>query len=216
MQSEIETSALESRTLSLPDQARKLQVIDRDSLERAASLLLIVKALRKELDDTFDTGIKKAHEAHKAAVALKKKYELPLATAEATIKPRIAAYHALKEQIRRDEENRLMEEARKRADEEKLSMAVRAETLGLQAQAEAIIDQPAFVPVVTLPKAEKIEGISMRKTWKYRIIDVNLIPRDYMIADEKKIGGVVRAMGEQAKIPGVEIYCETSVAGKVA
>jgi len=38
-----------------------------------------------------------------------------------------------------------------------------------------------------------------------------LIPREYLIPDEVKIGGVVRATKGSIQIPGIEIYSEDQV-----
>ena len=215
MQIEIETQELETKALSLPDQAKEIQVIAQESRDRASSMLLTVKALRKQIDETFDPGIKKIHEAHKDALATKRKFEAPLAQAEATIKPRIAMYYDLQEKKRRQEEARLREEARKQAEEDQLAQAVAAEQMGMHAEAENIIQAPVYAPTIIIPKtSQPAQGISMRKTWKYRVVNRDLIPRDYMLEDDKKIGGVVRAMGEQTNIPGIEVYCETGVAAR--
>jgi hypothetical protein len=75
---------------------------------------------------------------------------------------------------------------------------------------EQAVAAPA--PVVVIPKTiPKQEGISTRKTWKFRIVDTAKIPREYMTVDEVKIGQIVRAMKELSNIPGVEVYAEDTV-----
>jgi len=67
-------------------------------------------------------------------------------------------------------------------------------------------------PVIAPANTTRADGASgtVRKIRKFRIIDAAAIPREYMIPDEKKIGGLVRAGLES--IPGVEIYEEDSLA----
>jgi len=59
---------------------------------------------------------------------------------------------------------------------------------------------------------EKIEGITPRTIWKFEITDEKLIPREYLLVDEKRIGQIVRAMKQDTVIPGVRAYAETSLA----
>jgi hypothetical protein len=51
--------------------------------------------------------------------------------------------------------------------------------------------------------------VTMRSVWKAEVIDFNLLPDEYKVADEVKIGKVVRAGVRQ--IPGVRIYEEKSI-----
>jgi hypothetical protein len=44
------------------------------------------------------------------------------------------------------------------------------------------------------------------------ITDIDAIPLEYMKIDYRKIGGVVRALREQTKIPGVKVYAENNIA----
>lgn len=59
---------------------------------------------------------------------------------------------------------------------------------------------------------EKIDGVAKRTIWKFEVIDEKQIPREYLVVDEKRIGGVVRAMKGEVVIPGVRVYAETSLA----
>ena len=56
-----------------------------------------------------------------------------------------------------------------------------------------------------MPKTvPKVEGVSTRTVWKYRFANEFMIPRNYLMPDEKKIGAHARSMRESASIPGVE------------
>ena len=57
--------------------------------------------------------------------------------------------------------------------------------------------------------ARKVEGgVAMRESWHFEIVDADLLPRDYMVPDEKAIGQVVRGLKGQTAIPGIEAYAE--------
>ena len=200
------------RALTVPDQARAVEIRSNEDYVKAGEILLVIKDLRKQIDETFDPIIKKAHEAHKEAVAQKKKVDAPLVEAEGIIKPRIAAWNAEQERIRREEEARLREQARKEEEERRLQEAILAEQNGQTEAAEEIMAAPVQPPPVVVPKTvPKVSGVSMVKQWKFRVVNPALIPREYMVPDETKIGGVVRALKDQAHIPGVEVYSVESV-----
>ena len=84
-----------------------------------------------------------------------------------------------------------------------------AEAEGNREEAQAILDEPDFVPMPTV-KAEipKVDNRLFRKVWKFRIVDEGQIPRQYMTPDMVKIGGVVRAMKGVTNIPGIQVYEE--------
>lgn len=210
---------VERKALSVPEKARSIEIKDNETFVRAGELLKAIKDIRREIDETFDSVIKKAHEAHKEAVAKKKKAEAPLLEAEGVIKPRIAGYLAEQERIRQAEERALREEARIREQEARLAEAVHLESVGETEAADAVLDEPIATPPIELPKTTpKIEGISSRKAWKYRVKNPLNVKREYLILDEKKIGALVRQLGPQAEAiigkGSIEIYEERIIASR--
>jgi hypothetical protein len=53
-------------------------------------------------------------------------------------------------------------------------------------------------------------GTVIRKNWKFRIVNADLIPKQYLTPDEKAIGAHGRALGEKASIPGIEFFADES------
>ena len=105
----------------------------------------------------------------------------------------------------REERAAAMREAA-RIEEERRNAAAQAEAEAKRAAADMM---PAAIIVQDAPKAA---GVSTRKAWKYRIDDVTKLPAQYLIADDKKIGKVVRALGGDTDIPGVTVWAEDVVA----
>lgn len=205
------------RAISLPDEARGFQVVDTQSLENAAEFLKTVKALRKEIEDKLGPNRQKAYEVWKALCTFEKECDSPLAQAEEIIKERIAAYMQAQEAKQRIEAERAREAARKRSEDAKLADAVCAEQAGQVETAEAILNGPDYAPLIPMTASTpKIDGLSLRKIWRFRIVNPESVPDVYKVIDEKKIRKVVQALGEQAHIPGVEVYCEHGVAAKSA
>lgn len=217
----MDQNEINERALTVPEKARAITINSNEDYVQAGEILLVIKDLRKEIDTYFDPIIKKAFDSHKEAVAQKKRAEAPLVEAEGIIKPKIAAYLAEQERIRREEERRLQEIARREEEERRLAEAIKAEEEMKKAgmareeaakQAAVILEKPIHVAPVVVPKVvPKVQGVSTSKRWTFRIVNPAIIPREYLMVDEQKIGSVVRAMKEKTNIPGIEVYSEDIV-----
>jgi len=176
-----------------------------------------IKSRLKVIDDRLDKPREKARSAWQEWVDLIKELKAPLLEKEVFCKREMAAYVSEQERIRREEEDRLREIARKQEEERRLKEAVAAEQAGNKAEAEAIIEAPIEPPPVVVPKSvPKVAGVSFTKHWKFRITDPTKIPREYLMPDEAAIGQVVRGLKDKANIPGVEIYSVDGVSGRAA
>lgn len=204
---------LTERALTVPQQATALIITSSEQYETAAEMLLSIKSLQKEIDATFDPIVKKAHEAHKEAVAQKKKIEAPLIEAERILKPKMADYVAEQDRIRKAEEERLRAIALKEEEDRRIAEAAQAEAEGNHEEAEAIVSEPVYVaPVVVQKTTPSVSGISYRETWDFEITDLAKIPKEYWILDKVKIAGVVRAMKGATNIPGIRAFSNKTVA----
>lgn len=201
------TDGIRTQTLECADAAAAMVVKDAASYKAGATFLKEVKALLKQIAETFDVPIADAHQAHKSMIAAKKKHADPLMDAEYIVKNKMTAWQRA-ETDRLEAERRELEAAeRKRQEERQLAEAERLEAQGRTAEAEQVIDAPIHTPPVVMPPAApKVAGISTRRVWKFEIVDVNLIPRQYMIPNEPAIRAAVRSMGKAAHIPGVNVF----------
>jgi len=105
-----EIQVIEKKANDVVSRANALVVEDQNQYDGCAEFLKSIKAIKKEIDATFDDPIKKAHEAHKAIVASKKKHYEPLDNAEKIIKQKSLTWW--------QEEERKAEEIRKKKEEE--------------------------------------------------------------------------------------------------
>ena len=168
------------------------------------------KALLKEIDIGYDDLIKAAHKLHKDAVAKKAMYYAPADAGVRAAKNLMIAWDAAQEAIRKAEESRLREIARKAEEERLLMEAIQAEAAGEPEEATAIMEAPAYVPPIILPKEtpKMAGGPVFRTITKFRVVNEAIVPRQYLSVDLVKIGGVVRALKQAANIPGIEVYEE--------
>ena len=101
-------------------------------------------------------------------------------------------------------------------EERRQEEALALEKAGKNEEAEALVEAPVVAPAIVIPQTTtKVEGISkLRKLWKFRVMDASLVPNDYKVVDEVKLGQVVRATKGTLRIPGVEIYSEDTVSAR--
>jgi len=204
---------LEKRISLLPSQAQDIRVENEKDLYSANQLLLAVKSLQKEVDDAFDPVVKATNDAHKKAVAQKKKFQDPLILAERTIKPKISDYLTEQERIRREQERaaREAEEAKQREDEA-LGLALKAEEGGFMEAASAHLNEALEIdaalpsePIRVSPPPKTV-GLSMREDWDFEVVNAAVIPRAYLIPDLSRIRHEVRSSKGKIDIPGIRIF----------
>lgn len=212
-----EVKEVTTLALSVPEQAKQISIKTMDDYIRASEIMLTIKAIRKKITETFKPIKQKMDAAKQEVLDQERAADAPLKEAEALLSPQIITWNREQEKIRQAEEARLREIARKEEEERQLQEAILAEQSGQAEEAEAIISTPVQAAPVVVPKTvPKVQGMSIRENWKFRITNEKLIPREYLKVDEVKIGQVVRAMKSSANIPGIEAYNEGVVSGRRA
>ena len=222
---------VEEKALSLPAKADRIQITDADTFKEAGEFTITLRAIKKEIDNTFDPIVKKAHEAHKEAVDQKKKVMEPVEQAQKIIDRKIGDFHAEEERKRKAEEDRLRKEAEKQArkeeEERRLEEAARLEQEGNSEMADAILDAPIAPPVVVIPKVEtqapKVEGLSVTKVYKAEVVSLAQLvqavaqgraPIGLLEVNQTALNGMARALKEAFSVPGCRVVVESSVRGR--
>lgn len=223
-------AAVTEQALTWPERARALKVTDDASYASAAEVLKGIKALRGEVDATFDPIVKAAFDAHRTAVAQKRKAETPLTEAEGIIKGALTAYSVEQERLRRQEAARLQAIADAEEETRRLEQAAAMELEGnefgdtaLVEEAHALINQPiAATPIAPLPKATPaVSGISHRTTYAAEVINLgalvqhiakhpNLLP--LLKVDMAALNAQARSLKDSLSLPGVRVIKTNSVA----
>jgi len=207
---------LEERTLSLSQSVIQIIVTDVETMKKANDYLVNIKTLRKEIAETFNPIIEKAHLTHKEAVAQKKRHEEPLKEAEQILKLRVSNYLEKLEKKRREMERLLKEEEERieREKEENLKKAQEAIESGDTKTATELVEKAeTALPTVEVPREEPLpDETQIRKLWKWKVVDKDAIPREFLKPDNVEISAVVRSLKENTRIPGIKVYQESSVA----
>lgn len=202
---------VEQKALDTIAQAQKLVIQDNEQYVKATDFLKAIKGIEREIEEAFDPIIEKAHLAHKEALAQKDKYYKPLLNAERLIKTKIADYNMEQERIRREQEDKLRREAE--AKEKKLrEQAALAKKNGDKEKAEKLLDKADNIVAPTLASTvEKVDGVTFRENWYAEVVDLKLVPREFLVPDMKKLNDFARAYKDTRNIPGVRIRCEKIV-----
>lgn len=204
----VETNEVETKALTIVDQAKAVKVMDSETYIQAGALWKTIGDMITEVKDTFDPICEAAHKAHKAATEKRAKYLNPLTQAQKDVKKLMSDYDAEQERIRLAEEARLRELARKEEEERKLQEAIQAELEGDTETAEKIIQEEVVAPPVVVPKSTpKMAGGPVYRTmWKFEVTDEKAVPDEYKMIDEQKIGKIVTALKDKTNIPGIRAY----------
>lgn len=178
---EITENELQAQTNNLLDAVPFITIKNDSELEEANGILRKIATLRKAAKAHFESLKKPFNEAMANLRAKEKEVLSPMEKGEITIKRLIVEYnHKRNEQLK--------------AEQAKLdAMAKQLEGTGL-----------SVLPSVKLEKP-KLQGTSVRNRYDFDIVDVNLIPREYLIVDTAAIGKVVRALKEKTNIPGIKV-----------
>lgn len=239
-----------SEVATLERYAQSYQVTTAEQYAAGAADLQRVKSAQKRLEETrtsitapMNAALKQVNDFFRAPAER-------LATAERTIKAQLVAFADEQERVRREEQRKADEAARKErerleaqareaerkarekaaADRQAAEAAAAAgrldEAATLAARAASTEEKAAgkvddlsmraatTVAPVVRRDPPKVAGISTRETWHFEITNAAQVPREYLVVDEARVRKVVQALKGDAKIPGVRVYAERSMAAR--
>jgi hypothetical protein len=218
---ELEIKEIETVALSWPEKAAELIVSDQASYDTAAETLKDIARLEKQISEHYKPMKEKAQAAHKEIIAAEKKFLDPLIKAKTTIKERITDWVVEQNRIKEENRKRLLAEAFKREEEERLARAVEAEKQGKPEEVvNNIIDIPKpITPVRAEPTFERSAGVSIRETWRAEVVDLRQLCEaivagkasvDAVAPNMPYLNGLARADKDRLSIPGVVAIKESS------
>jgi hypothetical protein len=208
----IDTTKEKQKTADVPALCKKAELVitNQEQYNVATDVLKDVKARYKELDTQRKSITQPLDEAKKQVMEL---FRMPLELldgAEKKIKGLMIGYTNKKEQEAREEQARLQKLADAEAAKQKKILdekIARAEASGkkekveeLEAQKDAVVS--IAVPVIS-SNIDTPTGLSYREKWSAIIVDPNLIPREYLIVNEKALEKIAQATKGSLQIPGV-------------
>lgn len=210
---QVETSSKD--VVVLAEKTNQLKINNQDDYNSANDLLKTVKSRFKELETQRKEITKPLDDAKKAVLSLFNKPLEILENAEKFIKRHMIGYTEEQERIAREEARKLQELADKEAERQRKLLDAkieRAEASGKEEKAEMLKEQkeeivPTFVPYVA-PAIETPKGVSYKLKWSATVIDENLVPREYLIVNQKALDSIAQSTKGTINIPGVKFTSE--------
>ena len=190
--------------------AEGLTITTNEDYERGNALLKDIKTKIKAVKDYWKEPKAAAQQAHKQLVAREGAMLKPLEAAESLIKRAMLEYTTAQEKAAREaaEAARREREAEARRLE---AIAAQAEADGDTDTAEIMRDMAEAVPVAEVVQAApKADGVSVRRTWKARVVDPKLVPAYFDGIELRTINmaalNTIAKWNRDKAIPGVEFY----------
>lgn len=210
---------LESRAMAIPTHAQSIVVTSSADMQRADAFNKSIKAMIKEVDDTFKPMADKAFQAHRAITGKWAEIKKPLTDAMDTVTKKVRAYIVEEQRKAEEEERRLREVARQLEEERRLAEMEELEKEGRHEEAEEILAEPiTFVaPTVqnNVPSYDKrvyrapIPKARVDNLYKLiQFVATRPDCADYLLPNDRVLNLKAKSMGRSLNIPGVVYYEE--------
>jgi hypothetical protein len=194
--------AYEAEVASMKQTAENHQVVDDESNRSAVEMAAQAKRLAKLIEDMRKEKVGPYQQYTKAVTNLAKVYTDVLENIERIIlKPKINAYLSKLKLERLEAERRAQEEARR--------LQERLDAESAEKNLPRVEVQMPVLPQKQEPVRTEEGSASQRADWKWKLVDIAQVPREYLVIDSVALNKAVRA-GARV-IPGIEIYQEESV-----
>jgi hypothetical protein len=213
---------LETRALTLADQAKALKITDQPSYNLAVERLLGVAALRREIVAHHEPMKKAAHQAWQQVITGEKKLLDPVELAEQTYKTAIAAYEAEQRRIEAQARAKAEAEARRAAEEALERQLQEAEGQGADAEeVAAMIAAPLVVaPPRVEPTFQQAKGVSIATNWRGEVVSLEKLVQaiaagqasiGLVMPNQTSINALAKATRNTLAIPGIRFFSEPVV-----
>ena len=216
---------IETTTKSLASRLSQSAVTDLGSLEQAVLDRQAIGDAIKRVQEFFAPFKQMAHRLHKALCDRENEILAPLQRVDVAKRTAISDYKAAQDRIRAARERELADQRRREEEARAAADAAQLEAAGMHAEASAVLEEAIAAPaavVVLTDETKAVEGLKFTRRWCWRfsggpqaikdtppaILErtMQLIPREFLCVDEKKVGAYVRSMKGTAKIPGLDVY----------
>lgn len=207
---------LEPERLSLEARVANLVIRDAQGYREAGEWLKSIKGFLKNIEEARTRITQPMNEALRQVNAQAKDSAAPFMACEQKIKREMLRFSDEQDRIRQ-EEQRKANEAAERERRKLQEQAQKAAAKGQEAKAEALADRAsAVVAPIAQQAAPAVAGIAIPKVWTFEVVDPSLVPREYLVVDERKIRGVVTALKGAANIPGVRVFEQKRISAGAA
>ena len=130
----------------------------------------------------------------------------------------LKAFDERQKRIREEAAAKLRREAEEILRKQQEAAAAKLDAEGKTEEAVQVLDEP-IAPVPTPEvKLESSTGNAYRDGWKHRVVDVNAVPRQFLIVDDRALAAYARAANGKQHAPnpiaGIEFYNDKILIGR--
>jgi len=207
---------LEVTAQSLVSRLALSTVGDLHSLNQAVLDRQDIGGAIKRVEEFFAPFKDMAHKLHKALCDRETSILAPLRRLDTVKRAAIADFKLAQDRIREARERELAEQRRREDDARAAAEAASLEAAGEHAMAAAVLEEAIAAPdpvVVLQDETKQIDGLKFRTEWKWRFATdearaLQLIPREFLSIDPRKLTAFAKAMKGAGRVPGVVFYSE--------
>jgi hypothetical protein len=186
-------------------------VIDQATAQQAVLDRQQIADAQKRVAEFFKPLKMAAHQAWRLLTEREAAVLAPLNERDGELREAIRVFKVAEDDRRAAAERALAEQARTERERVAAIEAAAHEAAGEPELAALVMNETIALPppVVVLPDATKaIAGLKFTRRWLWRFAPNGeaLLPREFLMPDEKRIGSFVRSMKGSGRIAGVEIY----------
>jgi hypothetical protein len=223
IQPEKETNDLARAAREWTEKAASILISDVQTHGLAQNMLLQIDEVRRRIVATWKPMKEAAFKAHRAVCDKEKELLAPLEAADKQLRSRIGAYTYQQMLLAQQEDERRRKqaeaEARQRAiqetEENALAAAEELYAMGDAEAAEAVLENPMpaeiryNAPMPVRAAVAAVDGVGAQIAYNVDIVDLNAIPREYLVIDISKtrteIARRVKQAGGRLQVPGCAI-----------
>ena len=204
MQIHVEPETM-TRLSKMEQWAHEITITTAADHERAIVALQGWASMRKGIVEWFRDTKTKAKAAHQAVCDQESSLLKRGDKAREIVQPKILAWEADQEAIRRKEQARLQAIKDAETERERMRLEKAAAKLKTPELREQRLEEAAALvaPAVPVAPVEKVAGASGTSTWKAEVIDMAALPKEWCLPNQKALDAHARSTKGQIHIPGV-------------
>jgi hypothetical protein len=186
-----------------------VKVVDDATYAQAGEDLVASKLLEQRIHEHYDDDCAAAHKLHKSLTSKRTIALAAVSNIRAYLTGQRTGYQEMRERERREAERVAQAALKAEEDARALADAALLEQQGQPELAASVIEaalEAPPTPVVIPSSLPKTDGVAPTERWAFEVVDPQLVPREYLMVDEKRVGAIVRAMKGETRIHGIRVF----------
>jgi hypothetical protein len=188
-------------------QTQAVTVTDARSYALAGEHLQGLAALEKEIEAYFRDDKSRAYQLWQSQCKKEKSALTLVQAAGQRLRGERQTWKAEQDRLLREAEQQAARQAQQQEQARLLAEAALLEAQHQPELAAAIVEEAisAPAPVVVLPSAVP-KDLPQRTLYQWRLVNLALVPREFLMLDETKLTRYAAAMKQAARVPGIDFY----------